>query len=379
MSSHHRRHPNRTQDSLVQFLHDVARLPVIRSKYKYLPLVRQNRRGVLLRRLGGSATPTTFERLQHELADHHAALTDFSQASGRPPLDLAALALEIDPYLTDADITQPHALFAAIGWYPPTSDESRRLLRRAWRFLYLLALLPPEDRSNHRPCSLTPAVAAHFASVEHEATAARRRLVEGFMRYPLKIAREFIGRDVDYLDLVQQGVVGLMEAVDIYREQHKLSFLHFPRFHIYQTINTYVLNNTTVFHLPQNMQDEAHHTARLFAKVTDSLGYEPTDREFAVSQGWMTQAQFDAMDLVPRRAVAESKLARFVNLVKNARTPERVSGVYDRHALGKLVCERAKLRQRLHRRPSQTTSNVLPKMPVASGPCSRCVSRRFTV
>ncbi len=94
-----------------------------------------------------------------------------------------------------------------------------------------------------------------WQDAEERAERARDALVTGYLRYVLRIARNFVGRGVDYLDLVQEGVLGLMRAAERFDYRERSRFAWFASSWIRQGISRAIADQGRTIRLPVHMYE----------------------------------------------------------------------------------------------------------------------------
>ncbi len=94
-----------------------------------------------------------------------------------------------------------------------------------------------------------------WQDAEERAERARITLVTGYLRYVLRIARNYVGRGVDYLDLVQEGVLGLMRAAERFDYRESARFATFATNWIRQSISRAIADQGRTIRLPVHMYE----------------------------------------------------------------------------------------------------------------------------
>ena len=129
---------------------------------------------------------------------------------------------------------------------------------------------------------LTPeqerALAQRCAEGDEEAI---RQMVNSNLRLVVSVAREYAGRGVPLLDLVQEGSIGLMVAAKKFDYTMEFRFSTYATKWIRQGITRYLLNHANLIRVPAHTAERIRKIAQVRAAIVQQQGTEPTDRELA--------------------------------------------------------------------------------------------------
>ncbi len=165
---------------------------------------------------------------------------------------------------------------------------------------------------------------------------AREHLIKANTRLVVSIAKRYIGRGVPFLDLIQEGNLGLMKAVEKYEYQRGFRFSTYATWWIRQTITRSIADQGRTIRVPVHMVDRIRQLYKVTHEMEQKLGRVPTNEELALEIAvpvqkvdWMMRVSWLPLSLESpiNEDEEDSELGQFV---EDQLTPTPIQSAYSK-------------------------------------------------
>ena len=297
------------------------------------------------------------ERL--DVSDADGSSDEDSLADAEEAIELKGEPGESEAEKEDIDLSVEPLL--DLGSPELTSDPIRMYLREIGRVSLLTAeeevslaeAIQRGDRAHHRlklrRGDLTPKERARLQAEVREGELARRRLAEANLRLVVSVAKRYIGRGMSFLDLIQEGNIGLLRAVEKFDHRKGYKFSTYATWWIRQAISRAIADQARTIRIPVHMVEAINRLVRSQRRLLQELGREPSPEEIALEMNLVSKedklayeesiAASEAVDPALERRIrrAASKVRRIMRVAQEPMSLETPIGSEENSYLGDFI------------------------------------------
>jgi RNA polymerase primary sigma factor len=163
-------------------------------------------------------------------------------------------------------------------WPGPRTEAIKDLRKEQRTFSQKLQQLEEEFGASASELRRTLEI---ITKAHQEAEAAKKELIEANLRLVVSIAKRYTNRGMQFLDLIQEGNIGLMKAVDKFEYRRGYKFSTYATWWVRQAITRAIADQARTIRIPVHMIETINKLIRTSRQMVQELGREPTNEELA--------------------------------------------------------------------------------------------------
>ena len=202
-------------------------------------------------------------------------------------MNISAVTIPVPENQQDID-DAVGALFKQMSRYPLLSQKEEIELARLIQELVIFEQLPEKlaNELGRIPTKAEVAAAKGLTEVQldhrlHQCRAAKRRMISSNLRLVVSIAKRYLNRGVPFLDLIQEGALGLNRATEKFDPEKGYKFSTYAYWWIRQGITRTIANQGRTIRLPVHVVEQINKLKRVYRDLRRSLNRLPSDAEIA--------------------------------------------------------------------------------------------------
>jgi RNA polymerase primary sigma factor len=184
-----------------------------------------------------------------------------------------------------------------------------------------------EEQLEESRSILSPDDIYDLKEIIEDGEAAQEYLIRANSRLVISVAKKYIGRGVPFLDLIQEGNIGLIRAARKFEYQRGHKFSTYATWWIRQAVSRAVADQGRTIRVPVHMGDQINRLRRVSTRLTQELGREPTSDELATAMETTPDKVLNLIEISRRPISLETPIeedadSEFGDFIEDKSSPE---------------------------------------------------------
>ena len=348
-----------SEDPVRLYLGEIGRVKLLDSdcEFRLATMIEANRLVMTLRRhplrKGLTLECAIYHALLDEMLTSWERLLEDAERLNREKPDLGLILAEAQALHAGWESDTPSYLRAFLDNGMWGIDELwNTIARKAYSVFLSLYLLPlnyaewlldhikqdhplPNQRTLYHNLPSDEDLLNELDAAQNRAVEANQSLIRANLRLVVSVAKRYIGRGISFLDLIQEGNMGLLRAVGKFDPRRGFKFSTYATWWIRQSINRSVAEQARTIRIPVHLFESITRILRAQRTLTQELGRDPTNAELALEVGYLPASDVQAIlrahseetpldpDLQRRLEIATLKIDR---MLRSAEEPISIDG-----------------------------------------------------
>ncbi|MBL8088936.1 MAG: sigma-70 family RNA polymerase sigma factor [Anaerolineales bacterium] len=289
------------------------------------------------------------ERLDHELPDLSKLISDAQTLHAGWEIDSPSyLRTYLDnghwgvDHLWDNLARHAYSVFLALHMLPLKYAEwLQKHVREEKSF--------PSQRTLYRNLCSDEELLSEMNNIQERAKDANQALIRANLRLVVSVAKRYLGRGIPLLDLIQEGNIGLLRAINKFDPRRGFKFSTYATWWIRQSINRSIAEQARTIRIPVHLFESISRILRAQRHLTQTLGRNPSNEELALEVGYLSASDVQEIfkahaenqpvndELQRRLDVASQKVTRALRSAEETVSLEGPVGDDESSALGDFI------------------------------------------
>jgi RNA polymerase primary sigma factor len=302
------------EDPVRLYLREIGQVKLLDSdsEFRLATLIEAQRFLAALRKLkqrkGLIPESSTYHSLLSELSTSWDRLIEDAERVDHELPDPARMIEEMLGLQTSWDVEGPSYLRAYLdNGHWGVDHLWDNLARHAYSVFLCLSLLPmdfsrwllefvsvhqalPMQRTLFRNLPPDEELAGEMEAIQVRAQEAKQAIIRANLRLVVSVAKRYLGRGISFLDLIQEGNMGLLRAVGKFDPRRGFKFSTYATWWIRQSINRSIAEQARTIRIPVHLFESISRILRAQRHLTQVLGRDPSNEELALEVGYLSAA-----------------------------------------------------------------------------------------